>query len=172
MTLTDYVLDIALIAVVVFQVRGRRLTARSLLLPVAIVVYAAARFLHSVPTTGNDVAFAAVCTAAGIALGTGAGLATRVTRGADGLPYARAGVVAAALWVVGVGCRLAFQLYATHGGGPAIARFSAAHHLTLPGAWVAAIILMALAEALARTAVLAVRAYGPAMMVTGVRRPA
>ncbi|MGA2520657.1 MAG: hypothetical protein ABSG81_07550 [Acidimicrobiales bacterium] len=37
MTFTDYLLDIALIAIVVFQIRGRRLTTRSLVLPLAIV---------------------------------------------------------------------------------------------------------------------------------------
>ncbi|MGH9057260.1 MAG: hypothetical protein ACRDYY_15580 [Acidimicrobiales bacterium] len=68
--------------------------------------------------------------------------------------------MAAALWVLGVGTRLAFQLFATHGGAPAIGRFMEAHAITTPEPWVAALILMATGEALARTVVLALRAYG------------
>jgi hypothetical protein len=44
MSLTDYVLDIALIPVALVQIRGRRLTARSLLLSVGIVAWAAANY--------------------------------------------------------------------------------------------------------------------------------
>ena len=55
------------------------------------------------------------------------------------------------LWVLGIGFRLAFQEYATHGGASAIARFSAHHAITTGSAWVAAFVLMALGEVLART---------------------
>ncbi len=64
---------------------------------------------------------------------------------------AKAGVVAALLWVLGVGTRFAFHLDAVYGGGPAIGRFSVAHSITSARAWVAALILMAMGEALART---------------------
>lgn len=62
------------------------------------------------------------------------------------------------LWVVGVGARLVFAFWSSHGGGPAIERFSVAHQITSSSAWVTAIILMALAEVLARTTVLRLRA--------------
>ena len=52
MTLSDYAIDIALISLVLLQVRGRRLTAHSLLLPIGLVAYVAASYLHSVPTAG------------------------------------------------------------------------------------------------------------------------
>ena len=176
MTITDYVIDLALIGVVFLQLRGRRLTARNLLLPLALVAWAAKSYLDSVPTAGNDLALITVCTAVGIALGTAAGLFTRVTTGPDGSPLAKAGVAAAVLWVLGVGFRFAFQEYATHGGAATIAHFSAQHAITTGQAWVAALVLMAIGEALARTAVLAARAYGPsfahrvpAMMGTGER---
>jgi len=67
--------------------------------------------------------------------------------------------VAGGLWIVGVGSRLAFELYATHGGGASIAHFSASHGITSVDAWGTALILMAFAEVLGRTAVLAWRAY-------------
>lgn len=47
MTLTDYVLDLALIGIVFLQIRGRQLTARSLLLPVGITLWVARTYLHS-----------------------------------------------------------------------------------------------------------------------------
>jgi len=62
-----------------------------------------------------------------------------------------------------VGCgaeaaRTAFQLYAAHGGGAAIERFSVTPSITSASAWTAALILMALSEALFRTGILAWRA--------------
>jgi len=175
MTLTDYVIDLALIGIVVLQVRGRKLTRRTLLLPVVLTGWAALTYLHSIPTAGNDLTLVAVCAAAGVILGTAAGAFTRVTAGVDGSPVAKAGLAAAVLWVVGVGFRFAFQLYATHGGAAAIGRFSAHHAITSGQAWVAALVLMAIGEALARTAVVAARAYlptphtsaGPTMMAIG-----
>jgi hypothetical protein len=159
MTFSDYLLDSLLIGIVVLQIRGRRLTLRSLLLPVGIVAYVAFNYLRGIPTAGNDVLLVGLATIAGTGLGLLCGLFTDVREGPGGSPFAKAGLVAAALWVAGVGTRLAFQLYATHGGGGAIARFSAAHAITSSQAWVAALILMAMGEALARTAVLAYRGY-------------
>lgn len=159
MTLTDYVIDIALIAVVVLQVRGRRLTTRSLLLPVGLVAWAAASYLRGVPAAGNDLVLVAVAATVGIILGAGCAVSTTVKPGPDGLPFAKAGALAGILWVLGVGTRLVFQLYASYGGAAAIGRFSAAHSITTGRAWVAALILMAMGEALARTGVLALRAH-------------
>lgn len=167
MTLTDYVIDLALIGIVVLQIRGRKLTRRNLLLPVVLTGWAALTYLHSIPTAGNDLLLVALCAGAGIALGAAAGLFTRVSPGSDGSPIARAGAAAAVLWVLGVGFRFAFQLYATHGGGNAIAHFSASHAITSGQAWVAALVLMAIGEALARTAVVAFRAYQPSLRAAG-----
>lgn len=158
MTLTDYILDIGLIAIVLFQVRGRRLSWRWLAAPLVIVAWAATSYLHSVPTSGNDLALIGLTVSAGLVLGLVSGLYTRVSGDGKGGIRAKAGWVAATAWVLGVGSRLAFQLYATHGGGPALARFSTAHALTLPAAWTAALVLEALAEAVTRTAVIGARA--------------
>jgi hypothetical protein len=157
MTFTDYVIDIALMAVVLLQIRGRRLTLLSLVLPIGIVVYAATQYLHGIPTGGNDLALVAVGATAGMALGALTGLFTFVRRNADGRAYAKAGAAAAILWLVGVGTRFAFQLYVTNGGARAIERFSAHHAITSSAAWTAALILMAFGEVIARTAVLGLR---------------
>ena len=159
MSLTDYVLDIALIALVLLQVRGTRVTPRSLLLPFVIVGWAAANYLKGVPTAGNDLLLVGGCVAVGALLGGLCALFTSVRSGSNGTPVAKAGVLAAALWIVGVGARFAFQLYATHGGGPAIGRFSVAHDITSSEAWAAALILMALAEVVFRQGIIAVKAF-------------
>ena len=158
MDFTDYLVNGLLILLVLRQVRWTRLGLTNLVLPIVIVVAVAAEYLRSIPAGGNDVAFDVLLGATGAALGTACALTTRMRRDPDGTVLAKAGLAAAALWVVGVGARLAFALWSSHGGGPAIERFSVAHSITSSSAWVAAIVLMALAEVLARTAVLRLRA--------------
>jgi len=158
MTFTDYLIDISLIGLVLFQIHGRRLTTSSLLLPLAIVGYVAVTYLHAVPTAGNDLVVVIGCAATGATLGGLAGTFTLVTADRDGAPFAKAGILAAGLWILGTGGRLAFQLYATHGGGAAIERFSIAHDITSVATWTSALILMAVCEAVFRTSVLAWRA--------------
>lgn len=157
MTFSDYLIDITLIGLVLLQIRGRRLTTRALLMPVLIVGYVAYSYLRGVPTAGNDLLLVGGCAAVGIALGSLSGKFTSVYSDVDGVPIAKAGLVAAGLWILGTGTRLAFQLYASHGGGGAIDRFSRAHDITSASAWTAALILMALGEVLSRTGILAWR---------------
>jgi hypothetical protein len=159
MTFTDYAIDILLIGLVLLQVRGRRLTTSAFIVPVVLVAYAADNYLKAVPTGGNDLVLIIGCTVLGALIGGLCALFTSVKRDSDGVPIAKAGLAAAALWVLGVGARFAFQLYATHGGGPAIQRFSVAHHITSIEAWTAALILMAIAEVAARTGGILLRAH-------------
>lgn len=154
MSLTDYLLNGALVALVVLQLRGRRLTLRTILLPVGIVAVVAVSYLRGVPTAPGDLALVSLGALAGLLLGSGCGFATRILRLPGGATLAKAGPLAAVLWVAGVGARIAFELYATHGGGASIVRFSAAHGITSRNAWVDSLVLMALAEVLSRTAVL------------------
>ena len=158
MTISDYLIDITLIALVLFQVRGRRLTVRGLLLPIGLVAYVAFSYLRGIPTAGNDLVLVLGCAAVGALLGGLAGHFTSVRPDAQGSPVAKAGFIAAGLWILGTAGRLAFQVYATHGGGGAIERFSTAHAITSVAAWTDALILMALCEAVIRTAILGWRA--------------
>jgi hypothetical protein len=153
MTTSDYLIDISLIALVLVQVKRRRLTVKALLLPLGIVAYVAYSYLKGVPTAHNDLVLVVGAAVLGATLGTLAGTFTKVTRGSDGV-FAKAGLAAAGLWILGTGGRLAFQVWATHGGGPAIAHFSATHGITSATAWTSALILMALSEATMRTGVL------------------
>jgi hypothetical protein len=61
------------------------------------------------------------------------------------------------MWIAGVGARMLFYFAATHGAGPAIARFSIAHHITGSAAWTAALVMMALADVLTRLVVVYLR---------------
>jgi hypothetical protein len=100
------------------------------------------------------------------------GLATRLRLGAGGRPLGRAGWLAASMWVGGVGARMAFAVAASNGAGPAIARFSIAHQITGSAAWVAALVMMALADVLTRLIVIWLRgrrlAMGPAAITAPV----
>jgi hypothetical protein len=155
---TDYIVNAVLVLLVLRQIRERRLDLASLVLPIVLVGAAAAYYLHSVPMAGNDIALDLTLAAVGAILGLACALSTRMRRGADGVALARAGVAAAILWVAGIGARMGFAVYSSHGGAPAIARFSISHNITSPAAWVAALVMMALAEVIARTLTLRVRA--------------
>ena len=154
MNATDYLINAVLVLLVLRQIRETRLTWQILLLPVLIVIGAAAYYLRSVPTAGNDILLDVTLAAAGATLGGLCALATRLRRGADGVPLSRAGWIAAILWVAGIGARMGFAWATSHGAAPAIGRFSVAHSITSVDAWVAALFLMALAEVVTRLAVL------------------
>ena len=154
---TTYLINGILVLLVVRQIREHRLDLAGLALPVLAVGAAASYFLHSVPGRGNDIALELICVTAGAIMGGLAGLTTHLRRGADGLPLGRAGWLAASLWIAGVGARMAFAFAASHGAGPAIGRFSIAHHITGSDAWIAALVMMALADVLTRLIVLYLR---------------
>jgi len=167
-----YVINAILVLMVIRQIREHPLDLRSLAAPVLAAAAAAVLFLHSVPAGGNDLALELACVAGGAVMGAIGGLATRLRLGADGRPLGRAGALAASMWVGGVGARLAFAVAAGNGAGPAIARFSIAHHITGSAAWVAALVMMALADVLTRLVVIYLRgrrlAGGPAACTTAV----
>ena len=156
-TATMYVINAILVLMVVRQIREHPLDLRSLAVPVLAVGAAAALFLHSVPGGGNDIILETVCVAAGATMGALAGVATRLRRDSAGRALGRAGWLAAGLWITAIGARMAFAIAASNGAGPAIARFSIAHQITGQAAWVAALIMMALADVLTRLIVIYVR---------------
>jgi hypothetical protein len=155
---TGYIINSILVLLVIRQIRETRLDLVNLVLPVVLVAGAAAYYLRSVPTAGHDVVLDVTLGAVGLALGALCALATRLRRGPDTIALARAGAVAAVLWVAGIGARMAFAIWSDHGGAPHIASFSVAHQITGAGAWVAALVIMALAEVLARLGILRLRA--------------
>jgi hypothetical protein len=166
MSVTDYVLDIALIAIIFRQMRERELTGRAIVLPLVLIVLAGQRYLHGFPDRGNDLFLMAILIVVGAILGTASGLATRV-RPIDGVVVARAGVAAAVSWVLGMGSRFAFAIWVnTAAGAVAISHFSAHHDITSAQAWTTALVLMAFAEVVARVVVLQLRRWRAASVTT------
>ena len=157
MTFTDYVIDILLIAVVFRQMRARELTTGSVLLPVTLVGVAGVNYLRAFALEGNDLLLITVLAAAGVALGLLSGIVTDVWRDAEGDVLARAGIIAAAFWVAGMGFRFAFAVWSTGSGTTAVTRFSIEHRISSGQAWTTALVLMAVGEVLARVAVLQLR---------------
>lgn len=154
----NYLLDAVLVLVVVFQIRGRSLSIRQLLLPVAVVAYFALDYLKTFPTAGNDLPMEVAGALLGAALGVACGITTVVFAREDGVPVAKAGALAAAFWLFGMCGRLFFQVWVEHGGGAAtVGAFSAANGITSASAWADCLVLMALAEVLGRTIVLGIR---------------
>jgi hypothetical protein len=153
MTFTDYLFNFVLISLVFIQIKGHKVTRARLLFPLVVTGFVALQFLHSIPSAGNDLVLIVGLALLGAALGTGAGFVTCV-RLQGATAFAKAGALAAFLWVFGIGSRLAFQLWVNHGGQGAVTHFSVVHHITSGAAWTAAFVLMALAEVTTRTAVI------------------
>jgi hypothetical protein len=166
MSIAMDVINAILVLVVIRQVREHPLDLRSLAAPVFAVGAAAVLVLRSVPVGGGDVMLEAACAAAGAVMGAIGGLPTRLRLGADGRPLGRASALAVGMWVGGVGARLALAVAAGTGAGRPIARFSIAHHISGSAAWVAALMMMALAGVLTRLVTIYLRgrrlAAGPA----------
>jgi hypothetical protein len=156
MTLTDYLLDSVLVLLVLRQLRESRLDLRAMLLPLGIVGWVAHSYLHALPTGGNNLLLIGGLTLVGVLSGVVSGFGTRVR--SDGGRYAlvKAGWVAAGVWVLSMSGRFAFAVWASHGGGPSLYRFSVAHHLSA-SVWTDALVLMALGEVVTRVAIMYLR---------------
>ena len=154
MTFTDYLLDSVLILLVVKQIRESRLDRRAILLPLGILGFVAHSYLGSFPTAGNDVALAVLLTGVGVTLGVGSALATRVRSDGGRYPLVKAGWISAGLWVLGMGSRMAFSIWANNGGGATLAHFSEQHSISSGSAWTTALVMMAIGEVASRVSVL------------------
>lgn len=152
MSITNYIMNIGLISLVILQIRGHYVTRARLLFPLVATAVVAGQFLHAVPAAGNDLILIVGLCAIGAALGVGAALVTTVRLDGSSA-FAKAGPLASVLWVVGIGARMGFAFWVSHGGQSSVARFSLEHHITSGAAWGAAFVLMAMAEVAARTGV-------------------
>jgi len=157
MTTTDYLIDSALILLVLLQIKERPITTRQLLRPVIIVGIAVASYLNGIPTGGNDLVLAGALALLGGAIGVASGQTVIVRRSEAGEALGRSGWMSGFFWVLGMGSRMAFLVWISHGGSATIAHFSANHSITSSEAWTVALLAMAVAEVLGRTAVLALR---------------
>jgi hypothetical protein len=158
MSFTDYLTDTILILLVVRQLRTSRFTRRTWLLPLVIAAVVGHSYLHGVPTHGNGLLVVLGLTAVGVLLGSLSALATRVWSDGGEQALLKAGAISAALWVLGMGGRMAFAIWASHGGGATLGRFSLEHGIDPDQTWTAALVLMALGEVVSRVAILGLRA--------------
>ncbi|HVC88938.1 MAG TPA: hypothetical protein VNC40_16145 [Gaiellaceae bacterium] len=156
MTTSDYIINGLFVLVVLRQARERQVDLRSLLGPLAAVFFVAQRYLHSLPTSGNDLVLVTSLASLGLTLGVLCGLATHVRAGSNGAAFARVGWVAAGLLIAGIASRMIFAFAVGHGAEPAVRGFSIAHHIGA-AAWPVALVSMALCEVTARLLIVQVR---------------
>jgi hypothetical protein len=159
MTTTDYLIDSALVLLVLLQIKERTLTTKALVRPLIIVAIAVANYLHGIPTAGNDLVLVGVLALLGLSIGVASGQTVLMRPGRDGGVLARAGWASAIFWVLGMGSRFAFAVWVAHGGASAVGQFSAEHSITSGAAWTAALLAMAVFEVWGRTLVLAARRH-------------
>ena len=159
MTPTDYLIDSALVLLVLLQIKERPLSTKALIRPLIIVSVAVANYLHGIPTAGNDLVLLAVLALLGLSIGLASGQTVLMRRGRGGEVLVRAGWPSGFFWVLGMGSRFAFLVWISHGGASTIARFSAQHAITSGQAWTAALLAMAVCEVVGRTLLVAARRH-------------
>jgi hypothetical protein len=157
MTFTDYLIDSALVLLVLLQIKERKLIAKAIIRPMVIVAIAVANYLHGIPTAGNDLVLIVVLALVGLLIGVASGQAVIMRRGADGDVLARAGWISAIFWVLGMGSRFAFLIWVNNGGSSTIGHFSATHSITGGEAWTVALLAMAVFEVCGRSLIQGVR---------------
>ena len=157
MTTTDYLIDATLVLLVLFQIKERELTTRALIRPLIVLSIAVFTYLHGIPTAGNDLILLAVFALTGSLIGVASGLTVFMRRGPGGEVLARSGWASGFFWVLGMGSRFAFLVWATHGGIATIASFSAQHSITGNEAWTVALLAMAVFEVCGRSLIQALR---------------
>jgi hypothetical protein len=157
MSITDYLIDSALVLLVLLQIKERTLTTHALVRPIVILGVAVANYFHGIPTRGNDLVLISVLGLTGLTIGVASAIAVHMRRGGDGEVLAKAGWASAFFWVLGMGSRFAFLIWISHGGEPSIVSFSAAHAITSGAAWTDALLGMAVFEVLGRSLTMALR---------------
>jgi hypothetical protein len=158
MTTTDYLINSLFLLVVLRQAHERKLDVRTFVLPLVLVFIVARQYIHTIPTAGNDLVLIGLLATVGLTSGILSGLATHVRLTDDGNAAARIGWIAGILLVAGIGSRMVFSFAVSHGAGPAVASFSAAHHIGA-AAWPVAMVAMAMLEVALRQIIVHYRGY-------------
>ena len=160
MSTSTYIIDSALVLIVLLQIKERPLTNRQLIRPLVILAIAVASYLNGIPTAGNDLVLAGVLAVTGGVIGVVSGVTVIMNRRADGVVTFRSGWISGFFWVLGMGSRFGFTYWASHGGVSTIANFSAHHQITSGEAWTVALLAMAVAEVVGRTLTMGLRWKG------------
>jgi len=153
-----YIIDLALIALVLVQIRARPLSPRFVLMPLILLIWAVSSYYKHATFNSHDVLLVVVFGLVGVALGVVSGSFTKVWA-KEGRILVQAGVVAATAWVLGMGFRFFFALWSTSGaGGRIITSFSISNNITSEQIWVDALLLMAICQVAVRVGVVQWRA--------------
>ncbi|HEX6762802.1 MAG TPA: hypothetical protein VF094_08385 [Gaiellaceae bacterium] len=155
MTTSEYLLNAAFVLLVLRQARERELDRRSVIVPLLLMFFVGTQYLHTLPTSGNDLVLIVALAAVGLTLGLLGGFATQVRAG-NGVALVRVGWIAGGLLVAGIGSRMAFAFAVGHGFEPTVRSFSIAHQIGATD-WTVALVLMALIEVGTRIAVVQAR---------------
>jgi hypothetical protein len=156
MTTSEYLLNAAFVLLVLRQSQERELDRRSVIVPLVLMFFVGAQYLHTIPTAGNDLLFIVLLATVGLTLGVLGGFATQVRAGERGVALARVGWIAGGLLVLGIGARMGFAFAIGHGFESTVRSFSIAHQIGA-AAWPVALVLMALVEVCSRIAVVQIR---------------
>lgn len=151
--------------------RHRKIGWFRILRPFITSGVAVAIFIEAITTTGTGLTLELALTATGIVLGLVATALMTVYRSPrTHKPVSRAGFAYAALWVVVVGARAAFSYGSVHWFGHQLDHWMAQHAVT-SAALTDALIFMAIAMVVTRTAGLALRARNLGPDVSAEPRP-
>jgi hypothetical protein len=158
-SLSVWILNLLILAAVLESDLGRRrIGPIRLLRPVLTAGAIVPFFLHGIVTGGNGAVLEIAASAVGIVIGVGAAALMRVEYdSANRRSYSRAGLPYALLWVSVAAGRLFFAYGSQHMFGPQLGRFMHTHLISVE-ALTAALILMAVAMVVTRTAALWFRA--------------
>jgi hypothetical protein len=157
MNFSDYILDSALVLLVLLQIKERPMTRKALIRPLVVLSIAVANYLHGIPTQGNDLILVGALAAIGGLIGVSSGFTAILGRRLDGVVTLRSGWLSGFFWVLGMGSRFGFAYWSSHGGVGSIASFSSSHQITSAEAWTVALLAMAVFEVCGRTLTLAAR---------------
>jgi hypothetical protein len=157
MTTSDYIIDSALVLLVLLQFKERKFTLHQLMRPLIILGVAVINYLHGIPTQGNDLVLILAVTVIGSLIGLASGVTVKMRVREDGNVWFRTGAASACLWVLGMGSRFAFAWWSSHGGITPIATFSANHSISGGEAWTVALLGMAVGEVAVRSVTLWLR---------------
>lgn len=156
MNFEEWIISLLLVAVVLRQIRGKRLTVFSLTWPIILILYAFFSYFTTIPSYKSDWILVLALMFIGLLLGLGCGISTQVYIQNNTIK-AKANFLAATLWIVGMASRIIFSIYVSQGGAKHIENISSKLHLHSYNTWAVALIFMALLEVLSRSFILYIR---------------
>jgi hypothetical protein len=152
--LTTLVVSVTVLIIILASDLGRRaVTTMRLIRPLIAVGIVIAIFFRSLPTGGNDLALQLAGVGAGAILGLIAGSMLRAERDPSGAVYTVSGWGYAVFWIVISALRVLFVYGAEHWFPAAIIEFCINYRISGPEVFANALVFLALAMVLARTAV-------------------